>query len=63
VGIDGRIAEDRGHARLQRLGDVMLQPLRLVVHLIPAVAQGLDQIPLQEPVVANHFEGDALAGV
>ena len=41
----------------------MLEPLRLLVDLIPAVAQGFDQVAFQESVMADHFEGDPFAGV
>ena len=41
----------------------MLQPLRLVVHLIPAVAERLDQVALQQAMVADHFQGDPFAGL
>ena len=42
----------------------MLQALGLVVHLVPAVAEHLDEEHLEQAVVAHELEGDlaALAG-
>jgi hypothetical protein len=39
----------------------MLEPFGLIVHLIPAVAQGLDQVTLQEAMVTHYFQGNLLA--
>ena len=39
----------------------MLEDLGLVVHLVPAHSQALDQVELEQAVVADHLEGDAPA--
>ena len=39
----------------------MLEHLGLRVHLIPGHAEALDEEQLDEPVVADHLEGDAPA--
>ena len=39
----------------------MLEPLGLGVHLVPAQAQRLHQVQLQQPVVAHDLERDPLA--
>ena len=43
MGIEDGVPEDRGHARLQRLRDVMLEPFGLVIRLVPARGRRLDQ--------------------
>src|SRR5690348_10480523 len=47
--------EDPG---LHSLGDEVLEALRLVVDLVPGIAENLDQEHLQEPVVPNQLQGD-----
>src|SRR5438067_1415936 len=51
-------------ARLHALGDDVLEPLGLVVDLIPAVTEHLDEEHLHQPVVADELKGDppAFAG-
>ena len=39
----------------------MLEHLGLGVHLVPGHAEALDEEQLDEPVVADHLEGDAPA--
>ena len=51
-------AEELEDALLHPLRDDVLQPLRLVVDLVPAVAQDLDEEHLEEAVVADELEGD-----
>ena len=41
----------------------MLERLRLLVHAIPRHAELLDEIELEQPVVAQHLERDLLAVV
>ena len=43
---------------LHPLRDDVLEPLRLVVHLIPGIAEDLDQEHLQQSVMADQLEGD-----
>src|SRR5438045_1929134 len=56
--IEPRTAEQIEDALLHTLGDHVLEAFRLVVDLVPAVAQDLDQEHLQQPVVADQLEGD-----
>ena len=39
----------------------MLEALRLLVDLVPGVAQGLDQVHREKPVVPDHLDGDSFA--
>ena len=61
MGIEARIAQRVGHALDQHVGDGVLQPLGLVVHRVPGVAEEADQIGLDESVTAQHAKGDATA--
>jgi hypothetical protein len=63
VGINRGIAEGCRHPGLQCLRDMVLQPFGLLMDLIPAEAEGLDQIPLQEPVMPDDLEGNPFAVV
>ena len=57
MGIDVGMAQCGGHPLDHSVGDRVLQPLGLVVHRIPGVAQKFDQIGLDEAVPANHPQG------
>ena len=46
---------------LQLLGDVVLEHLGLVVDAVPRHPEDVGQIGLQQAVVADHLERDALA--
>ena len=54
-----RIAELGGDQLLELLGEHVLQHLRLRVHTIPRDAEALDQVQLEQPMVAHHLERDA----
>jgi hypothetical protein len=57
VRIHVRMAQSGGHALDQRVGYCVLQPLGLLVHCIPGVAQKLHQVSLDETVPAYHAKG------
>ena len=48
---------------LELLGEHVLEHLGLLVDAIPRHAQALDQVELEQPVVADHLERHAPAGV
>ena len=56
-----REAERRVDARLDLLGEVVLEAVGLGVHLVPAEAERLHQVELEQAVVADDLERDALA--
>jgi hypothetical protein len=56
-----RVAELGGDARLEVLGDHVLERLGLVVHAVPRHAEVLGEVELEQAVVAQHLERDALA--
>ena len=56
-----RVAELRGDARLEVLGDDVLERLGLLVHAVPRHAEVLGEVELEQPVVAQDLERDALA--
>jgi hypothetical protein len=47
--------------RLELLRDHVLEPVGLVVHVVDVQAERLGQVQLEQPVMANHLDGDALA--
>lgn len=57
MGVKGGVAQVLGDPFLQVLADHVLQPFRLLVDLLPAVAQGLVEVGLEEAVVAQDLEG------
>ncbi|GAA6755425.1 hypothetical protein Thermus77420_09010 [Thermus thalpophilus] len=57
MGVKGGMAKELGDLFLQGLADHVFQPLRLFVDFLPAKAQGLVQVGLEEPVVAQDLEG------
>ena len=57
-----REAERLVDARLELLGDRVLEPVGLVVHVVDVDAERLREVELEQPVVADHLERDALAG-
>ena len=57
------MAEHLVDALDQTVGDRVLEPLGLVVHLAPVVAHLLDQEELDQPMAAQHVGGEALAGL
>ena len=61
VGIHGRVAQHGGHPLDQRVRDGVLQPLGLVVHRVPGVAEECDQVGLDQPVAPEHAERGAPA--
>ena len=54
-------AERSVDARLDLLGEVVLEAIRLGVHLVPAEPERLHQVELEQPVVADDLERDPLA--
>ena len=56
--VERRVAELRGDQLLELLGEDVLEPLGLGVHLVPAHPQALDQEQLEQAMVANHLERD-----
>jgi hypothetical protein len=61
VRIVRRKAERAVDARLELLGDHMLESVCLVVHIVDVDAERLRQIELEQPVVADHLDRDPLA--
>src|SRR5436305_11323279 len=53
-----REAERAVDARLELLRDHVLEAVSLVVHRVDMQAECLGEVELQQPVMANHFEGD-----
>src|SRR5207253_533154 len=49
-------------ARLQLLRENVLEAVGLVVHVVDADAERLREVELEQPVVPDHLERDALAG-
>ena len=56
-----RKAERLVDTRLELLRDRMLQPVGLVVHVRDVDAERLGEVELEQPVVPDHFDGDALS--
>ena len=56
-----RVAERLRDPLLELLGDVVLEHLGLVVDAVPWHAQHVGQIRLEQAVVADHLERNALA--
>jgi len=46
---------------LELLGDHVLEPLRLVVHVVYVDPEGLSEIELEQAVMPNHLQRDLLA--
>ena len=57
-----KLAELGGDARLEVLGDHMLERLGLLVDAVPRHAEVLGEVGLQQPVVAQHLERDPASG-
>ena len=51
-----RVAERGVDARLERLREVVLEPLGLGVHLVPGEPERLHQVELEQTVVADDLE-------
>ena len=56
-----RESERAVDARLELFGDDVLEPVRFVVDVVDVHAERLREIQLEQPVVADHLERDALA--
>ena len=50
------MAERGVDARLERLGEVVLEPLGLGMHLVPGKAERLHEVELEQAVVADDLE-------
>ncbi len=61
MGVAGRISELGRDRLFELLGENVLQYLGLLVHAVPGHAEALDQVQLEQPVVADHLEGDPSA--
>ena len=61
VRVDGRIAELGGDERLELLGEDVLEDLGLGVDAIPGHVERLGEVELEQAVVADDLERDALA--
>ncbi len=59
VRIVRRVAELDGDQLLELLGKDVLEHLGLLVNAIPRHAEALDQVQLEQPVVAHHLERHA----
>src|SRR5215211_1805115 len=57
----GRKAERGVDLRLEAVREMMLEPLGLLVDLVPAEAQRLGEVELEQAVMANDLESDPLA--
>jgi hypothetical protein len=55
------VAELGGDARLEVLGDHMFERLGLVVYAVPGHVEVLGEVELEQAVVAQHLEREALA--
>ena len=64
MGVELGTPEELEDPLLHPLRHHVLEPFGLVVHLVPAVAEHLDQEHLEQAVVPHQLEGDlpALAG-
>jgi hypothetical protein len=58
-----REAERTVDARLELLGDHVFEPVGLIVDGVDVQAERLREVELEEPVMADHLDGDALAGI
>ena len=56
VGVCGRVAELRRDQSFEFFTEHVLEHLGLLVHAIPRHAQLLGEVPLEQPVVPDHFQ-------
>jgi hypothetical protein len=61
VGIRLRVAQLSGDPVFQSLRDEMLQPIRLVVNLVPGVIEEIVQETFQQAVVTKHLKSALLS--
>jgi len=61
VGIHLGIAKNGGHAVLKPLRDEVLEPLRLVMNLIPGILQNIVKKQLEQAVMSQQFPSSAFA--
>ena len=62
VRVDFGIAQDRGHAVFETLGDEVFQPFGLLVHFVPGILQNVMQEEFEQAVMADEFPGAAFSG-
>jgi len=62
VGVVCGIPELGGDQLLQLVGEDMLEHFGLLVHAVPRHPEALHQVELEQPVMADHLEGDPPAG-
>ena len=63
VGIVSGVSELARDHLLELLGEDVLQDLGLLVHAVPRDPQALNEVQLEQPVMAHHLERDPSAGV
>src|SRR5690554_5301617 len=63
MGIGRRVPECFSNPGLQFFRDRVLHALGLVMNLIPRDAEGLVEIELKQPVMANYFKRDPASGI
>ena len=63
MGIVGGVAELARDQLLELLGEDVLEHLGLLVDAVPGDPEALDQVQLEQPVVAHHLERDPPAGL
>ena len=61
--IERRVAELLGDQALEVVGEEVLEYLRFGVHFVPRHAEALDEIQLEQAVVADHLERDQSSAV
>ena len=63
MGVERRVAEPRRDHLFQLLREHVLEHLGLGVHGIPANAEALCEVELEQPVMAQHLQRDPPAGL
>ena len=56
MGIEGRVAQARGDTRLKFFRNHMLERLGFVVNFVPAITERLDQVQLDQAMMAHNLE-------
>ena len=63
VGIVGRESELGVDLGLELLGECVLEQLRFRVHLVQSQPESIDEVALEQTMVAKHFEGATPPGI
>ncbi len=61
MGALGRVPHEFRDPVFESFADMMFEDLRLFVHVVGIEAEVLDEVPLQQAVVAHHLLGDPFA--